>query len=261
MKYATILLALAILPQAHAGDDTQKILACMQANLPPAAQVENVELSSSDNAGSTRTLSGRIYAQRKATHSGRELMVTLRIKGPAPYAGAAYTIREPGEGKPGSMLVYLPSVQRVRRITGAFVDGSLMGTNFSYQDFRQLATAFAGSTATLEAPAAIDQRPVYVLSFKPPADSHSSFNTIRAWVDQKTCVPLQASFYAGKSLLKTLTASPDALRQSGKYWYLSEMEMHDLRNGTQTTLRISHVSEGVSFDRHVFEPNSFYQGE
>ena len=259
MKHWMMLLALAACTQAQAGDDTQKVLACMRANIPSAAQVEDIQLSSSDNAGATRTLSGKIYAQRKDTPGGGELQVTLRIKGPAPYAGAAYLIREPGAGKQNSMLVYLPSVSRVRRITGSFVDGSLMGTNFSYQDFRQLATAFAGSSATLEAPSVVEQRPVYVVSFKPAADSRSSITNVRAWVDQKTCVPLKASFYAGNTLSKTLTASPDALRQSGKYWYLSEMQMSDLRSGTETVLRVSHVGEGGNLNHHYFEPGSFYQ--
>ncbi|HWU68979.1 MAG TPA: outer membrane lipoprotein-sorting protein [Stenotrophobium sp.] len=259
MKYWTMLLALAVFTQAHAGDDARRVLDCMRANVPSAAQVEDIQLSSSDSTGTTRALSGKIYAQRKGTHGSGELQVALRIESPTPYAGAAYLIREPGAGRQSSMFVYLPSVGRVRRITGAFVDGSLMGTNFSYQDFRQLATAFAGSTATLEPPSTIEQRPVYVLSFRPAAGSHSSFDRVRAWVDQKTCVPLKASFYAGNALLKALTASADALRQSGKYWYLSEMTMSDLRSGSQTVLRVAHVGEGVGIDKHYFEPGSFYQ--
>ena len=40
------------------------------------------------------------------------------------------------------MFVYLPAVKRVRRVTGTFADGALMGTNFSYFDFKQLQNTF-----------------------------------------------------------------------------------------------------------------------
>ena len=46
---------------------------------------------------------------------------------------AAYLVREASDpGKEEEMYVYLPALQKVRRITGAMKDSSLFGTDLSY---------------------------------------------------------------------------------------------------------------------------------
>src|SRR5258707_1217269 len=73
----------------------------------------------------------------------------------------------------------------------------------------------------------------YVVWFKPLS---GGYNSVRTWVDKKTCVPLKADFRVGETVRKRLIASPSALQQSGNYWYLSEVEMRDLLEGTKTVM-------------------------
>ena len=80
-----------------------------------------------------------------------------------------------------------------------FADGALLGTDFSYNDFKQLQNAFGGFSAAQLDPETVAQRPAWVLSFKPVPDVKSAYTEVRTWVDQKTCVPLKTDFYeAGK---------------------------------------------------------------
>jgi hypothetical protein len=261
MKSSGILLALAVLAPAYAADNAQTVLECKRANVPPAIRAQDIELAATDRAGSTRTLKGKLYALSEKTSSGGSLVrAMLKIEGPASYAGASYLVREAEEAAKEGMFVYLPSVRRVKRVSGSFADGSLLGTNFSYNDLKLLSNSFVGSAAKLEASEEIDHRPVYRLLFRTLPGGGSPYNTVRAWVDQKSCVPLKAEFFEGDSVRKRLTASAGALQQSGKYWYLAEVEMSDLKEGTKTVLKLGKVAGATGLPGRYFSPDLFYLG-
>ncbi len=158
------------------------------------------------------------------------------------------------------MYMFLPAVNRVRRITGASADGSFLGTDFSYNDIKQIENAFSDSDGKLEKPEAIEQRPVYVMSFKPKAEQGSRYSLLRAWIDQKTCVALKVDFYEGDTTRKELSAPASALQQSGTYWYLSQAVMQDLKDHTSTRLRVVGVNSGADIATRYFDPHSFFLG-
>ena len=142
------------LAPAYAENSAEAVLACMRANVPASVQLQKLELASTNNIGDTRTLQGRLFATREQGL----LRAMLRLDAPRNLAGAAYLVRETEDYLRDGMFVYLPAVQRVRRVTGTFADGALMGTDFSYYDFRQLQSAFGDMQAVLEAPLEIDGR-------------------------------------------------------------------------------------------------------
>ena len=255
-------LALLLSVPARADEALQKVFDCMQANLPPTLRVQHIELENSDRSGSSRLLKGRLYAMRQKNGDGEGLVrAMLHIDVPDYLAGAAYLVRQ---GKPGAedeMYVFLPSVNRVRRVIGDAGYDSLLGTNFSYVDFKQLENGFGGAPATLEAPQQIEQRPAYVISFKAQPGAAGGYSAIRSWVDQKTCVVLKADFYDGSAVRKEFTAPAAALRQSGVYWYLSQGQMRDLHDGTTTQLRILDVSSSEELPTRLFDARLFYLGK
>lgn len=263
-KWCGLMLLVAM--PVRADEALQKIFDCMHANLPPTLRVQHIELENTDRSGSTRILKGRLYAMRdKFAGSEGLIRAMLHIDVPDYLAGAAWLVRE---GKPGAddeMYVFLPSVNRVRRVIGDAGYDSMLGTNFSYVDFKQLENGFGGvPAATLEAPQQIEQRPVHVISFKAQtgtAAGATGYSAIRTWIDQKTCMTLKADFYDGSAVRKEFTAPAAALRQSGVYWYLSQGQMRDLRDGTTTLLRILDVSSSEELPTRLFDPRLFYLGK
>ena len=257
MKRLAMLLALVILAPAHAQEGVQNVIDCMRANVPPALRAQEIELVATDRSGATRSLKGKLYAMLEKTSAGGGLVrAMMRMESPESVAGAAYLVRETADSPIQDTFVYLPSFRRVRRINGSLGDGALLGTNFSYNDFKQLANAFVGSSAKLEGPGEIDKHPTYVVWFKPLS---GGYNSVRTWVDKKTCVPLKADFRVGETVRKRLTASPSALQQSGNYWYLSEVEMRDLLEGTKTVMITGKVTGAEELPGRLFDPNLFYQ--
>jgi hypothetical protein len=185
----------------------------------------------------------------------------MRIESPQDLAGAAYLVRE-AEGEGGDeTYLYLPAVQRVRRISGGQLDGQLWGTDLSYNDLKQLQNAFSGAAAALEAPPAPYQgRPVHAVSFTPHAEDGSRYRTIRTLVDRKTCVALRVEFFEPAGVRKVLTVAPDDLKQSGPHWYSSKALMTDLKNGTSTLIVVTGVSSGDKLAGRYFSPQSFHLG-
>lgn len=251
MKY-WILLALAISLPAQA-DEMQQIFDCMRANIPQTLRIQDIVLDATDRSGGTRSLRGRLYAKREQGL----VRVMLRVSEPSNIAGAAYLVRESGQ-REDDMYVFLPAVNRVRHVTGNFANGSLLGTDFSYAEVKLLQNAFTGAAARLEAPDKIDKRPVHVLLLRPAKTEGAPYSSMRIWVDQKTCVALKAEFYNGDTPRKRLTAPVAALKQADNFWYVSDMEMRDLKEGTYTTLKVNGVSGDVDLGNRPFNPNAFY---
>jgi len=245
---------LMLAPGVAAAADVAKITECMRANVPQTVRIQTVEVAARDRTGGERLLKGRMFGTRE----NDRVRVMLRIEAPPDLSGAAYLVREADPAD--EMYMYLPSVNKVRRITGGAMDGKLWGTDLSYNDLKQIQNAFSAGTTVAEADGQIEGRPVHVLRFTPRAQEPSRYATVRAHVDQKTCVALRVEFFEGGSVRKEATVPAKSLKQSGKLWYASEALMRDLKDGTQTTVRVLGVTSGDKLSSRYFNPTQFYLG-
>ena len=232
----------------------QAVLTCMRGNLPETLQVEQFELKSTDRAGSTRVLDGVLYAQRE----DGLLRSRLTLSAPLSLAGAAYLMRERADTD--EMYMYLPALNRVRRITGAAADGALFGTDISYADIRQIENAFADSAASLEAPASEQGRPVSVLLLGANPHQQARYQKIRVWVDKTSCIALKTVFYGAGHAIKEMTVPADSLKQVDHRWLATRLTVRDLVTGTHTELHITGVQTSRDIPRSVFDPHTYYLG-
>ena len=261
MKRTGMLLLFGLLAvPAWADDAATKVMECMRANVPPHLSIGMLELTVYDRVGGSRQLKGRMFTRKEQGGDKGLMHASLRIDAPAEFKGAAYLVRETDDYLRDGMFVYLPAVKRVRRVTGSFADASLMGTNFSYFDFKQLQNAFGDLSASVEPAEHINGRPAHVLSFKALPGTETRYTRVKAWIDQQACVAVRAVFHEGKKLAKELSSLPGSLKQAGATWYVAEIEMRDLSAGTRTVLRMGKLdSERAPANRH-FDPNAFFMG-
>lgn len=232
-------------------DDAKQILDCMRKNIPQSLRVQEFDLTSVDRGGGTRTMRGKLFAKK----DDGKLRAMIKIKSPPDLNGAAYLVREGKERD--DMYVFVPSLNKVRRISGAGTDGPLFGTDFSYTDIKQMQNAAEGGTVRLEKPETLDGRAVNVISITPRAGTPSRYSLIREWIDQKACVPLKIEFSEGKNIRKRLSTSVNAIAQSGAIWYLAEARMSDLKDNTSTTLKITGLASDVKISDRYFTAASF----
>ncbi|MES0873411.1 outer membrane lipoprotein-sorting protein [Sinimarinibacterium thermocellulolyticum] len=248
------LAALLACAPALARDGLDAVLSCMRANIPRSVLVKEVELTATDRVGGTRVLRGRLYGQREEGL----LRTTLKIAAPADLAGAAYLLREKDGGD--EMYMYLPALQRVRRISGASTQGALWGTDLSYGDIKQINNAFSGGGGSVDGQGELGGRAVHLLSLEPDPAEASRYTKMKVWVDQKTCVSLRVDFHEGENVRKRWTVDPASLKQAGTHWYAGDSTMHDLIEQTHTRLRVIGVDSDVELASRLFNPQTFYLG-
>lgn len=239
-----------------AGDPAlDELTRCMRNNLPVSVRVQSVEIIAVDRVGGERRLKGKLFGTRENDRA----RVMMRIEAPQDLAGAAYLVREADPAD--ETYLYLPAVQKVRRISGAQLDGQLWGTDLSYNDLKQLQNAFSGSAAVLEPRVEpYEGRSVKAVSFTPRADDGSRYRAIRALVDDKTCVAVKVEFVEPGGVRKVLTVAPGDLKQAGPHWYASKAEMADLKDGTHTRVVVTGVNTDDKLAGRYFSPQSFYLG-
>jgi hypothetical protein len=259
MNHRWSLLALFVALPLHAQDAAQKVVECMRANVPQHLSIKSLELTAYDRGGGSRTMKGRLYMGREAgTKAGGLISAALYIDLPVELKGAAYLVKETDDYLRDGMFVYLPAVRRVRRITGTFADGALMGTNFSYFDFKQLQNAFSDVNGKYEGQADVNGRPAQVLSFTILEGTETRYTGGRVWVDQESCVVVRGEFYEGNKVVKAFTSPQGALRKADKTWYLSEVEMQEPGAGTRTIARVAKLDTKSPLPGRYFDPNSFH---
>ncbi|MGH8506527.1 MAG: outer membrane lipoprotein-sorting protein [Stenotrophobium sp.] len=246
------LLLLALYFPAQAQDAAaQKVMDCARANIPQSLTIKDFELTSVDRVGGSRTLKGHIYAIRE----DNLLRAMVKMTAPADMARSAFLLREGKEHD--DMWIYLPALDRTRRVTGAGAGGPLFGTDISYHDVKQMENAFSGGVVTLEKDETLQNRPMHVLKMVPTAGSDSSYSLVRGWLDQKTCVPLQVDFYEGSEVRKRLSGNAADLKQDHGHWYLTKSKMADLKDGTHTDLSITGVLSDDRLSMRYFNSQTF----
>lgn len=248
--------ARAIAADAAMTPSVQAIDACMRANIPQALQIRQFSLNSVDRNGAGRQMKGRLYALR----DNGLLRTMLRIDEPADLRGAAYLLREGKAQEQDAMYVFLPALNKVRRIMGGTQDNALFGTDISYADIKQISHAFGGGRVELEKTDKLDGRDAYVLKLTPDAAQQSRFAQIRTWVDSASCVALRADFIADDQVRKRYSASARDLQKSGPHWYVSKGRMDDLVERSHTDLSIDGVTGSDGLSDVYFSPRSFYLG-
>lgn len=250
------LFCLAAMP-ATAAESIDQIEACMRANVPQTLQVRQFEITSTDKVGGTRTLAGRLHARMD---KGR-ISASMKVDAPSDMRGSAYLVRESQDaGKEEEIYVYIPALQKVRRVTGGMRDSSLFGTDLSYSDVKQITYAFSGNTLKFEKADSLENRPVWLLSMAPDPSAGSRYDKVLAWIDQKSCMVLKAEFQHGGAVRKRFETSAKFLAQSGPHWYFSEGRIDDVQEKTSTRLRISEVLSGKDLADRLFNPHMFYVG-
>lgn len=248
---------------AQAAVDASEIMACAFGNAPAGPTVSDVTVTTFDPVTEgSRTLSGQFFIARTKGDdaTGSQLWAMLRVDKPDYLHGAAYLVREVGGTLRNEMFVYLPAVGRVRRITGSFANKPLLGTTFSYFDFKQIWNAFGDLIpVALAETVTVNDRPAYKLHFHTRPDTRISYSTIAVWVDKQTCVPVRADFMRDGEVLKRMTVPKGAIAQTDGRWYPGRIRMRDLVNKLESVMRIKNIKSLEGSGKSLFDPETFYR--
>jgi hypothetical protein len=233
-------------PAAMSAEEIQH---CVQQNFPDDSMTQTMKMVMKDRMGVERLLEAEMFWEKdQATRLSK---VLLKFDNPPELRGAAVLVIEK---KPvNDMFMFLPELGKTRRITSSMVNGNMMGTDFSYEDFARL----QGMIGSLEATRAPDEqlagRAVFVTE-SVPAAADSEYQRIRTLVDQQTCVPLRVEFFhkGVAEPVKALSVDPANVAEVKTGWMPREMRMEDLRGGTSTDMVIEKLEVSVPIPKKMF---------
>lgn len=235
----------------------EDIRACVRKNYPATSSTQTFQLKSVGREGSARTLHATAFWKKA---SDGKVKVMLSVSNPEDLRGSAYLMVE--RESRDDLFMYLPATRRVKRILGNQTSDALWGTDFSYEDIKQVQGIFDAGKLTREPDAEVGGRKAYVLSFAPDKVEESAYRRVVSRIDQETCVALQTDFFRAKETPeKRLTVSAQEIKREGQRWQPHFYEMQDLGNGTRSELRIEKVVADTDLAERLFNPQTFYLGK
>lgn len=159
----------------------------------------------------------------------------VRFTEPADIAGTSFLgIDDDGDR---TQHLYLPSLQKTRRISGSQRNASFVGTDYSYadMDLRDVEDS-AKKRLPDEKVGSVD---CYVVEVK-PTDKDSEYGRIVLWVGKKTWLPLRIRFFDGRDKeIKRLTVQ--GVKKVDDSWIIEETKMVDLKKEHTTVLKVIEV--------------------
>lgn len=238
------------------GKTVAEITQCSRNNIPKKTAVMELTLTAYGRDGNSRILKAKLFLQRKADGLTQAM---LNLRYPPDLRGSSYLVQEKAEGD-NATYVYLPDVQRTRKLAMEDHGSTLWTTDFSYEDVTQIQGLTGKGEVTRLPDAVVQERPVYVLNIKNDPAEASSYESVISFVDQKTCVPLRSEFYGyGHKLRKVMTVKATTIKRTEHYWQPRDVDMKNVVEGTHTTLAISDLHYDSDVARKVFNPMTFYR--
>jgi hypothetical protein len=181
--------------------------------------------------------------------------VFMRVEAPDDLRGAGLLLIEKKSG--ADMFVYLPDLQRVKRVTSRMLSGSLFGSDFTYEDFLQVQGMALEGRHELLQDSTVDGAAVRVVAHYPGEASGSSYERVVSYWDRDLCITLKSEMWEpGRHQRKTLTVDRNAIFQEGEARIPQKLRMEDLRDQTSTKLAIEELEVNVKISRKLFSTSS-----
>jgi outer membrane lipoprotein-sorting protein len=230
--------------------DDPVIQACVERMMPAKTLTQGLSLRSFDDSGLIEESVARLYWGRDEKGKSRGV---LRLSAPPSRKGLAVLMIEKDADEP-TMYLYVPDLKRSRRVTGQQLATSMMGTDFSYEEFSHFQnTASDTQTKRLE-DQMLNDISTYVLETTSTA-ADPQYSRILTFVDQARCVPLQTQFFAANGELnKELIAVIDEIKLVGDRHIPHQVTMYDRKKNTRTELTIDDVEIDIDLNDAIFSP-------
>lgn len=194
----------------------------------------------------TRKMHGKMREQG----SGEQTLTT--ITWPADQKGT-HLLTWNHRSKDNDQWLYLPSIQRVKRISSRGQSGSFMGSEFAYEDLVNVWWIEKYDYKFVR-DQKVGKRDTWVVE-RYPRDKDSAYSKQIVWVDKEYLSALRIDFYDRKGkLLKT--ASFKAFKKYGDKWRADRVDMLNRQSGKKSSVIWKQRRMGKTFSDDDFDPSS-----
>lgn len=180
---------------------------------------------------------------------GGEVATLIRFTEPADIEGTGLLTLDKADGD-SDQWIYLPAMERVRRISSSRKGGSFVNSDYYYEDLRD--RKVDQDEHRIIGRENIGGLECDVLESVPTSSGNSVYSKRISWIDPATLMPLRIDFYERRA--DTPSKRWELLRRGRVqgYWTVLDSAMTDLGSGHQTRLRV----EWMRYDRRL--PSSLF---
>lgn len=181
-----------------------------------------------------------------------------RFSAPAEVRGVAILTRD-HPGDESEQWLYLPALDRVRRISSARKGGRFVGSDLYYEDLRD-------REVDMDHHRYLGKRRLGKIECKvvesTPVDPDNSVYTRRvSWIHPAILIPLRVDLYQGGGDKPVKRLQVRRIRRVQGYWTVIDSTMTDLKSGHVTRIRYKKVKYNQGIPDKVFTSRALADGD
>ena len=188
------------------------------------------------------------------TNDGKRTMV--RFLKPADVAGTSFLSVEQKE-RDDDQYLYLPSLDKSKRISGGQKNQRFMGTELTYADMES--RDLKDGVVTRLPDEDYGGGKVFVLEAKPrETDKDSQYSRTKSWIHKVSSVPLKVEFYDRKGRLLKVLKVKRLEKQDGR-WIARETLIENSQSKAKTEMSIVSIVFDVKLNPAMFTERALRQ--
>lgn len=223
----------------------QEVMDAMADQAAPATTIASLTMTITAASGHSLTREMQIWTTTGTDDAGANQLI--KFTGPADVRGSGFMSVGGADGAAES-YIYLPALDRVRRVAGGQEQDAFFGSDFSYEDITGLTGDIEGDFTyeLLET----REGPTYVVAGVPTGGADTSYERIVYFVPEDLLLPTRIEFYRGGALFKVMTIS-ETVEQDG-FTLPTDIRMETVAAGSITTLVQSSFELDTEIPDEVF---------
>jgi hypothetical protein len=233
-----------------------QVRACAEKGLPEFSLSQMQDVDVVGKTGFVRKSTREVFWKRFENERSKAV---VRVVAPQQEVGVAVLYLET-ERVHANWYMYQKEFKRPRRVTGSGISGSVLGTDFSYEDFEHIEEIIYTGEVTRMPDVEIDGHMFYVIERKPENKS-SQYSLVKGFIDQVLCVPMRTEFYDhSKQLKKALIVNRLEVKRKKDRWVPHETTMFDYSRKTHTVFTNYDIKIDIELHNSMFTPQFLKRG-
>lgn len=185
-----------------------------------------------------------------------EVSTLIRFTAPADIEGTGLLTLDAADGD-SRQSIYLPALQRVRRVDSKRKGGRFVNSDYYFEDLRDRKPAM--DVHRIVGRESIDGVACEVLESVPVEAGNSVYLRRVSWIDPASLLPLRIDFYEKDPAQPAKRLTVSAREQIQGYWTVTDSTMTDLRSGHRTRLKVERIVYDRSLPERLFSSRALEQ--
>lgn len=180
---------------------------------------------------------------------GGERWLLSRFSKPSDIKGVGLLTRDyPGDEN--DQWLYLPALDRVRRVSSSRKGGRFVGSDLFFEDLRDREVDM--DRHRLKGTGKLGKLSTKVLVSEPVDPGNSVYNRRISWIHPKTLIPLRIDYYQSRSKKPVKRLMVKRIKRIQGFWTVLDSTMTDLRTGHKTRITQKAVKYNQGIPKRLF---------